>query len=283
MKGMKIKKITLIIISLLVLIVLLVLIDIFTGIWYLNRLNLIFSPSTFNNLLTPMTGVLAIVVYSYTLKVTIRQNKTINSSTHKETLLKEIPKLKERYENNIMHIGKETTISTVKFFNELSLSFNQLHEDEQYLIDVQQPNVKLTIKEIAKKSYYRNFLDISLFINKNNSMNDFYYLQKFIVEVIESDLVLNHKKYIIKEIENEILYDYLKFMDMIIFTSKYPKYKESRYMILTNEISDENFANMNFKDLDLYGWKGLNEMRIMEFYNWYIDYLKRAGINSLGN
>lgn len=265
------KKIIVVIICLLASIVFLVLIDIFTGIWYWNRLNLIFSSSTFNNLLTPMTGVIAIVVYSYTLKVTIRQNRTINSFTIKDSLLKELPKLKQIYQNNLIEIDKGKFVSTIKFYDEIQLAFGALQNDKHYKEDIQHKDVKFRIEEIEKKSYYENYILISLFILKL-SQRHFYQLQEFVNEIIDSELVLEHKKQIIKEIENEILYDYISFSKEVIFSKRFHN-NESAYQILDNRNEGDDLTHLN-----LYSWKGLDQTSIIEFYSWYKDRLEKAKI-----
>ena len=67
------------IICLLIAIIFLLLIDILIGTWYRNRLELSFSSSEFNNILTPLSSFFAVVIYSVALFTTIRQNKLINS------------------------------------------------------------------------------------------------------------------------------------------------------------------------------------------------------------
>jgi hypothetical protein len=271
-KGMKIKnKIAVAIICLLVSIGLLVLIDILTGICYWNRLNLIFSSSIFNDLLSPITGVIAIVVYSYTLKVTIRQNRTINSFTIKDSLLKELTKLKQIYQNNLIDIDKSKFVTTIKFYDEIQFVFSELQNNKQYKEDIQHKDVKFQIEEIEKKSYFKSFNLIRLFTLKL-SQRHFHQLQEYINEIIDSELVLEHKKQIIKEIEKEILYDYISFSQEVIFSKRFHN-NESTYQIL-----DDMYEGDTLTHLNLYSWKGLDQTSIIEFYIWYKNRLEKAKI-----
>lgn len=261
-----------VIIYLLALIALLVSIDILTGIWYWNRFNLAFSSLEFNNILTPITGLIALVIYSYTLRVTIRQNRTITSFTIKDSLIKDLAKLKQIYQNNLIEVDKGKFVTTIKFYDEIQFIFSELQSDEQYREDVQHKNVKFRIEEIEKKSYYKNYNLITLFILKLSQIH-FYQLQEFISKIIDSELVKEHKKQIIKEIEKEILHDYISFSQEVIFSKRFTHDNESAYQILYNRKEGNDFTYLN-----IYSWNGLDQTSIIEFYSWYIDRLEKAKI-----
>ena len=91
---MKLKYI--IIIGLLILIIVLLGVDIFTGIWYWNRSNLIFDSENFNNIFTPILAFIAIITYSIALFTSIKQNRILHNQNIKPYYLKAIKKLRNK-------------------------------------------------------------------------------------------------------------------------------------------------------------------------------------------
>lgn len=69
------RKIIYFLIALLSILILLILIDLSTGIWYWNKLNLKFNSSEFNNIVTPILTMIATPIYAWALYTTIKQNK----------------------------------------------------------------------------------------------------------------------------------------------------------------------------------------------------------------
>lgn len=251
------------VIILLSVIIMLLLLDILTGIWYLNRVDLKFSSVEFNNIITPISGIIAIIIYSVALTTSQKQNKIINSFQHKDLFIKDIQKLrKEGKEIEVKLVGIYTT-NFIEFESTITNIFiEELFKNDEYEIDTNTYN-DISKEEIEKKSYYPQMIFINQIVLKH-SLNHGYYikLQKLINKVLDSDLIDSHKKEIFEEIENELIRDYLELINTIKTISKYSR-KSIPFAITTLDIKQ-----MNYK------WMSILSTELSEFYNWYHEKIK---------
>jgi hypothetical protein len=259
------------IMGLLLLIALLLAIDIFTAIWYINRLNLSFSSTAFNNIITPITGIFAVGIYSIALFFTIKQNKTINSFTIKDEFMKEIPKFKEEALNQKIELKTVIEVDYVNFFDKLYAFFEVLRLDEQYNIDKDKEQ-ELNNEELKSKSYYPQAFFLQKFIFHHNTPHAYYNeLKKYINKVLNSDLIFEHKRKIIIEIEKELIHDYLKFVSFVEYSKKRNNPKRSDFILLIHD--------MNYKNPFNYVWRGIEETDFMNFNNWYREIKMKFRLN----
>ena len=86
---------------LLAIIIVLLLVDIGTGIWYYNRPHLSFSPSNFNNIATPIIGIISIGIYSLALFISAKQTLIIQSQNLKPHFERDFERLKKEGGRNI--------------------------------------------------------------------------------------------------------------------------------------------------------------------------------------
>ena len=122
----------------LVLIIILLVIDIFTGIWYWNRNNLIFNPVNFNNILTPILTLLAIIIYGIALFTSIEQNKILHNQNIKPYYLKEIKNLKNRAKKTeINHLGvfDEEKVHLLNYTKYLMSAITKLTKSNDFIND----------------------------------------------------------------------------------------------------------------------------------------------------
>lgn len=261
------KKLINIVIILLIICISLFLVDIFTGIWFWNRLNLEFSSSEFNNIITPVTGLIAIFIYYIALKYTQIQNKTINSYNLKEQFIKDIQKLRfeaKGIEVNLSDLYKTNFLEFEKVV--LNIFTHELYNNQEYLFDSNNNvNINFIDDEIQKKSYYPQIHFLYSFVTMHSMSHGYYQkLKKFIEKVLELDMIENHKKNILEEIENELINDYLILISNIKTISKYSR-KAIQYAILyTDPVS------LNEK------WCNILDTSFCDFYNWYQSIKNKA-------
>jgi hypothetical protein len=255
-----------IIIGLLALISLLFLVDIITGIWYWNRFNLKFSDSVFNNIITPLSGLLSIIIYSIALFITIRQNKIINSHSLKESYLKGISRFKTDANNIKVELKGLFDTNFLNFRTIINEIFMQLWRNNDYIKDTQNREKKISQSKLETKTYYPQILFLQEFYLKH-TLNHGYYsgLKQFIDEILLSDLIENHKKMVINEIETELLHDYLSLISDMVTLSKININGESPYLILT----------LSLPDLE-HEWKSIERTEFRKFYDWYKERITNA-------
>lgn len=267
------KKITsnqkMILIALFAILIILVSIDIFTGIWHINRQSLKFSDSAFNNIVSPIANLIAIGIYTLTLFYSIRQNKVINSFRFKETFIKEMNSLKNNLLKNSIKVNESKNINTIDFYFEIDNVLNRLWEDKEYNDDFKKNDLVLNQDEINLKTYADYHFLLDKFIS-HNGLWRLKVLQNFIIDVINSELITNHKKEIIKDLESEILRDYLNFSWLIDFSKNNFKNDFSYFVLFSNK-NNERF-NKSFR------WTHLSDTGFLEFYYWYKAILKESKI-----
>jgi len=100
-------------IALIFILIILISIDLSTGIWYWNKLNLKFDSNEFNNIATPILTMIATPIYALALYTTIRQNKITLSQNLKPFYEKEI--------DNLILKAKKTSLKMLKFLKKKKL------------------------------------------------------------------------------------------------------------------------------------------------------------------
>ncbi len=246
----------------LILLGVLVLIDIFTGIWYWNRLNLEFSDTVFNNIFTPINSIISTILYGLALFLTIRQNKTINSYNIKDSFLKDINKLRKEAENFKVELKGKYKTDFLEFEHVIMEIFNELESNKEYLKDTKELNSPIPDEKFKQKSYFPQMLFLMNFFNRHTHHNHYSNLKQIIEEVISSDMIINHKRKILNEIENELLRDYLFLSSMIDYSVSIIEFP-----ILIPRLDIKDFK---------YQWIKIKETGFIDFYNWYNEKKKNA-------
>lgn len=220
-------KTTNIIITLLIVAIGLLLADLLTGIWYWNKLNLNFSPSNYNDIVTPIFSVIATIIYAWALFNTIKQNKIILSQNIKPYYEKEVENLKSKAEGIIIdgtllsptEPPKITALNFIKIINDTIITLSQ---NQEFLEDYKkyEQNDTLTKEYFEKRNYYGKLLFLAEFTMEINSISFFYRDIKLLIEEInQSKLIPEEKELFKKRIKRTLLNEYMAFID---FLDKHP-------------------------------------------------------------
>jgi hypothetical protein len=252
------------------LIITLLLIDLLSGIWYWNRLNLIFDAAIFNNLLTPIMTVLATIIYGWALFTTINQNKIILSQNIKPYYEKEIAKyvLKTK-ENKIdeKFIFDGEDINCLNYVKYIAKTYYILMENEEFNVDyIQCEKGKVITREYIKnRSYFKELLFLYNFSFGINPVEFLYSdIKTLIIEINGSKLIEEDKNILKKEIYRNLVLEYVKFFEMdtdsVLSFPKIP------------------FIYQDFNS-DTVIWKRLSETSFNNHYNFFKKELENKATN----
>lgn len=211
-----------IIIGLLIICIILLILDISTGIWFWNRVNLLFNSSNFNNILTPIISFLAFIIYALALYMTIKQNKILLSQNIKPFYEKRIDELIINSKKNKINYYTDDEIKEchlLEYINVLNKKIIELGINKDYLLDLNRYRNGIIInKEYLKtRSYYGTSLFLAGFSLPFNPDLEFYYND--IIDIIEevnlSKMIKEDKILINKRIKHIFLRDYIAFFEYI--------------------------------------------------------------------
>jgi len=253
-----------ILIGLFIIIIVLLLIDIFTGIFYWNRTNLLFDSSEFNNVSTPIIGIISFIVYSLALFLAFSQNKTILSQHLRPYYEREINRTineleKEKIDTVLIETdGKE--YNGINYPNLISNQLMILSKNTDYLKDLTdyENETKFKTEYLKKRSYYP--IIVFLYQYTIGLYNKFRYdsLKELIIEINEAKLLNEDKRILKKRIKKEILLDYISFVDF-----------EQTSLIETPPIPNiYNFPNRNKIE-----FKKISDSNFKDHYEWFKDKL----------
>ncbi len=248
-------------ISLIIILIILVAIDIGTGIWYWNRLNLKFDSTQFNNIATPIVSIVSFIIIFFTLLVSMRQNSINLSLSIKSYFERKIDLLLDEAKNTklndaiVANLFPNENYNGINYVNSIVKSIKLLERNEQFKDDYRE------FKELGNsrdREYYkeRDYYKIVLYLNQFTlSFNDFGSLynqiQNLFVEINTSKLISEDKYFLQRRIKAEILQDYLSFIE------KEKKYKIHEYEI---PIMDEIPKPITYKYF--------HETEFAALYNW---------------
>jgi hypothetical protein len=244
-----------ILIGLFLIIITLLLIDIFTGIFYWNRLNLLFDSSEFNNITTPIISVVSFIVYSLALFLAFKQNKTILSQHLRPYYEREINRTineleKEKIDTEIINTdGKE--YNGINYPNLISDQLIVLTKNSDYLKDITDfdNGIEFKTEYLKERSYYPIIVFLSQYTIGLYNKFRYDYLKELIEEIDEAKLLNEDKIILKKRIKKEILSYYMSFVDFeqtsIIETPPIPNIYDfsNRNKIEFKKISDSNFKD----------------------------------------
>lgn len=242
-------------IGLFLVIVTLLLIDILTGIFYWNRLNLLFDPSAFNNISTPIIGTVSFVVYSLALFLAFKQNKTILSQHLRPYYEREINRTIAELEKE--KINSELINRDEKEYNGINypnLIFNQLivlTKNSDYIKDIRDYDrgIEFKVKYIEERSYYPIVVFLSEYTVGLYNKFKYDYLKELIEEIEEAKLLDEDKIILKKRIKKEILSYYMSFISLEQESSiPIPPIPNIFDFTNQNKIEFRKISDSNFKD-----------------------------------
>lgn len=242
-----------IIIGLLITLIVLILIDIFTGIFFWNRLNLVFDASNYNNIVTPTATVLAFCVYTVTLIYLIRQTKIIQSQNMKPFFETKLKILISKAESVIIEYKGSDEVkkyNALTYINGLTTLYELLKYD--FKEDLIRANENITTEYIEGRSYYKRFSIIFEIINDKNPLYKYYLtVEQFLNDVETSTMTNEDKALFKKEVIDILLKDYIEFIRLLD----------------SNSIYNPEIPLLYITDSDCVEFKKLNQTKFRDCYD----------------
>ena len=202
-----------IIISLLIVLICLVLVDIFTGIFYWNRMNLLISSENFNNIVTPIATSLAFIVYLFTLFYFVSQNKLLLSQSLKPFYNKQIDDLIKRTNLVKVHIGADE-YSIYNYIVYIKKLLDNINDDDNYKCDLDKYNRREALNEsyFEERTYSDKLAELLCFIEPN----EIFFFQQEVVDLIlnikSSKMIKEDKELLVYRLNDSLLKGYLDFI-----------------------------------------------------------------------
>jgi hypothetical protein len=207
-----------IILGLLIIIAILISIDIFTGIFYWNRLNLDFSSDSFNDIVTPIISFFAFVTYAITLIYLIKQNKIILSQNLKPHYEKEYNLLVKKAKKTIIEKGiiKPKKYNALNIVNAIYWSLYELTDSSNYNEDLEyfKEGKRFDRDYYKKRDYYENLLFL---LNFTIDLNIISFFQENVItfknEIKNSKLIQEDKSLFNNKIDRVFFSSYISLIE----------------------------------------------------------------------
>ena len=212
------------ILLLLPLLILIVVLDLATGIFYWNRLNLVFNASNFNNIVSPLVGLTALIVNALVLILFLKQTKIIQSQNLKPFFIDRITRIEQ--ESNAVTIsnyvnGKKHKIQgfdkIISLYIKIIKALKDRTDYHRFII-----NVKKNIQESSAESLAFYKLLYPLIYTTVSSSEICLFTKKIgrLIETIEASNLLNDdKQYLLGQINSEVLSNYNSLLEIINLNS----------------------------------------------------------------
>lgn len=239
----------------LIILIVLVLIDISVGIWYWNRLNLIFNSTEFNNILTPLLTISAVIIYAWALNTTRNQNKIILSQSIKPFYEKEIQKYVDKakvikIESNLSRDENINGLNYIEHISDTLLSMTQ-NEDfiNDYNISKSKSDFVYTKDYFEKRSYFGELKFIYIFALNINPISFLYGDLKSLIEEINNSKLIQEDKLLLKnQIHRTFLSEYMELIRQMDKNRFYPPIPLIYNSIFSNEIKFELLSQTSFRE-----------------------------------
>lgn len=214
------KKIFWILIGLVLLLAILVCIDILTGIWYWNRLNLKFDSQEFNNICSPLAGIISGLLMFFTVLLSQRQNKINLSLGIKPYFEKEVDKLVKEGDETPVDLKFRDLIDTNDPFNCINYTrlldklLRELYLSKEFKEDFMS-NPSMQIYESREYYLSREYKEILLsltefYVGSNPVLNFNAKIKRLIREINNStNLITEDKSILIKRIKEDLIQNYI--------------------------------------------------------------------------
>lgn len=215
------KKIILLLASL----ILVVLFDIGIGIFYWNRLHLVFDASNFNNIVSPLVGLTSLCVNVLVLFLFLKQTKIIQSQNLKPFFLDRISRIEQESKSVTISIYVNGDKVKIQGFDKIiSLYIKTIkalkhRTDYKRFVSAQQKSIQessaenLTFYKLIYPLIYTTVAtsELCLFAKK---------ISRLIETIKTSNLLEDDKQYLLGEINSEILSNYNNLLEVIDLMSE---------------------------------------------------------------
>ena len=191
--------------------------DLLTGIYFWNRSHLEFNSQNFNNIITPVAGIIAVVIYGLALFITLKQNKIILSQN-----------LKPHFERNIDELlieAKSTVVGTIdddaneveytilnytRYIHNLILKLSNNADYKEDYENIYEGNVSQSTDYFQSRSYFSTALELNGFIIGHFGTSFFYdKIVNLVDEIESSQMIEDDKKLLLKRIKNTFVNEYI--------------------------------------------------------------------------
>jgi len=208
------------IIGLLTILIVLAIIDILTGIFYWNRTYLEFDASNFNNISTPIIGVISLIVYGLALNLSQRQNKLLQSQHLRFYYAREVDKIIQDFNKKLIDTKiiqrEKNDYNYITVHRLISTLLADLRENSDYLLDLEsfKKGDKLSLNYFKGRSYYPLVLFLSEY-TLGLPYVGFQNTKDLLTEIENADLTTVDKLHLRMRIKKEILNEYLGMMEFM--------------------------------------------------------------------
>ena len=242
--------------GLLLLFILLLAVDICTGIFYWNRLHLVFDASNFNNIVTPIVSTLALATYAATLFYLISQTKIILSQNLKPFFERELEVLNEAAADIRIKSYEGTVLCEYdinNYIKSISNTLNFLKYNSEFQKDIESyaKGAKFIERDIECKEYFDYLDNLTELVNENNPVILHYRkVLAFMLEVRCSKMIQEDRELLINRAKRTFLEPYLDFINELDTNQKhYNPCIPILYVDVTDYIEFKQINKTVFRDV----------------------------------
>lgn len=252
------------ILTLLLILIALIITDIITGIWFWNKYNLVFSADNFNNIVTPVLTLIAIIIYGLALFTSIKQNRIIFDQSILPYYLDEIKKLKKKAKNknfDTLHLFEGKKVHLLNFTTHLFSAITSLTKNIEFLQDYEdfENGIEHDFEYFKNREYFNYLLFIYEFTVGFDIKFNFIDIKQLVDQIDSSELLESNKKILKKRIKRELnIEEYLAFIEF--FEKNSGKIAPLIPMIFERVFKDDGKKVM---------FKSITDTSLKEPYDWY--------------
>lgn len=257
-------KLKYLILTLLLILIALIITDIITGIWFWNKYNLIFNAANFNNIITPILTLIAIIIYGLALFTSIKQNRIIYDQSILPYYLDEIKKLKKKAKNknfDTLNLFEGKKVNLLNFTTHLFSAITNLTKNIEFLKDYEdfKNGIERDFEYFKTREYFNYLMFIYEFTIGFDIKFNFIDVKQLVEQIDSSELIKNNKTILKKRIKRELhIQEYIAFVDF--FDKNSGKIAPLIPMTLESILKNNGQKVM---------FKSITDTSLKEPYEWY--------------
>lgn len=209
---------------LLIILIIVITLDFVTGIFYWNRLHLVFDASNFNNIVSPLIGLIALIVNALVLILLLKQTKTIQSQNLKPFFIDRINRIEQ--ESKTIKISNYINGQKVKIqgFDQIIALYMKIVKALKYSIDYKnfvKTNKKNIKESLAEDLKFYNLLYPLIYTTVSSSELCLFTkkINRLIESIKSSNMLKEDKEYLLDQINSDFLSNYNALIEFIISES----------------------------------------------------------------
>lgn len=195
-------------------------VDIATGIFYGNRIHLVFDASNFNNIISPVVGLLALIVNALVLILLLKQTKIIQSQNLKPFFIDRINRIEQEAKSiTISRKSNGTKIKVQGFDKIVSLyikTVKALRNRSDYKNFAKANNKNIKESNVEGANFY-NLLYSLIYTTVGSSELCLFTkkINRLIESIQSSNLLKEDKEYLLGQINSDLLSTYNDLLELI--------------------------------------------------------------------